>query len=368
MRILLISSLTNDSGSGKRLWSIACELGKLGHRVHFLERAKTGKRKKTENVVYNCSPIISFSLILEILIALVYNSFYSLFIRADVVFVLKPLPNSCIPGLLKKLLGAKVIIDIDDLDYEYYEQGLWKKMLRFFYGFFPPLFNMITVHTEALQDYVTKTIGIPQKNVFFLPQGVDYNDFSKTKRDLRLQKELGLDGYKVLVYAASLGITSDLKYTFEAVKRASEHFSKIKLLVIGGGSCLNSYQKMADEMQIGRDVVFTGYIPHSIVPKYMALGDVALNYYEPNKANKYRSPIKIREYLALGIPVVCNLEGDTYLFSKYVWIFNNQDEYSEQIIATLNDGDNPKVEQGQAFVSQNYNWQTIVADFEKILL
>ena len=36
MRILFISSLTNDSGSAKRLWSIASELGRLGHQIHYL--------------------------------------------------------------------------------------------------------------------------------------------------------------------------------------------------------------------------------------------------------------------------------------------------------------------------------------------
>ncbi|HEB41590.1 MAG TPA: glycosyltransferase [Candidatus Dependentiae bacterium] len=368
MRILLISSLTNDSGSGKRLWSIARELGRLGHCVHYLERAKKGTKKVAQNVVYHSSPVIASSLVLEIFVALIYNTVYCLFIRADIVFVLKPLPNSCIPGLLKRVLGAKIIVDVDDLDFEYYEQGLWKKIVHFCFNYFPPLFNKVSVHTDALKDYMIKTIGLPEKDILFLPQGVDYKLFAQTKKDDHLCKEMGLEGYKVLIYVASLGITSDLNYTFKAVKHVIDRVNNVKLLVIGGGNQLDNYRKMAEDIGIGEKVVFTGYIAHNQVSKYMALGDVALNYYEPNEANKYRSPIKIREYMALGVPVVCNLEGDTYLFAEYVWVFNSLDEYCEQIIAALNNSDNPKVKQGQTFISQNYNWETIAVDFEKTLL
>lgn len=368
MNILLISSLTNDSGSGKRMWSIARELGKLGHSVHFLERAKAGKRKRAKNVIYRSSPLISFSTTLEIFVSLIYNIVYSLFHRFDVVFVLKPLPNSCIPGLLKKLCGTKVIIDIDDLDYEYYKQGLLKNIVRFFCKFSPPFFNKTTVHNEALKKHIVETIGVSEENIYFLRQGVDCHIFPQTERDSCLQQKLGLKGYKVLVYVASLGITSNLKYTFEAVKQVFDRVNNVKLLVIGGGNQLNNYRRMAKDMGIGENVVFTDYIPHSQVSKYMALGDVALNYYEPNEANKYRSPIKIREYMALGVPVVCNLEGDTYLFTEYVWVFNSLDEYREQVIVALNDSDNPKVKQGQAFILDNYNWETIAMDFEKTLL
>lgn len=368
MNILMISSLTSQSGSAVRFWDICLELSKRGHRVYFIERAPISDRKNAKNVTFLRTPVIKWSLPLDILIATIFNFICSLFFSVDIVFVLKPLPNSCIPALFKKLCGAKIILDIDDVDFEYYAKGFFRKIVSLFYKIFPCYFNMITVHTKALKNFVVKELAIQEKKVFFLPQGIDYNIFAQTQRDAQLRQNLGLNGHKVLVIAASLGITTNLKHTFEVLQQLLSGISNIKLLVIGGGSHLDKYQKMTDNMGIRENVVFTDYIPHSQVSKYIALGDVALNYYEPNKANKYRASIKVREYLALGIPVVCNLEGDTHLFSEYVWIFNSLDEYREQIIAALNNGDNPKVKQGQAFISQNYDWKTIAMDFEKTLL
>lgn len=367
MNLLLISSLTEQSGSGKRLWSICRELGKSGNRIHFLERAAPNKRKKAKNVIYHCSPLVPFSLAIEIFLALLYNIAHSFFTRADIVFVLKPFPNSCIPALFKKLLGAKIIVDLDDLDFEYYNKGLSRSIVHLFYKIFPRHFDMITVHTETLKEYVVKELGIQENKVFFLKQGIDYSMFAQTQPDEQLRRDLGLEGFKVLVFAASLGITTELKDTFVVLKQVLSHIRNIKLLIIGGGSHLHEHQKMAGDMGIRENVVFTDYISHNQVPRYLALGDVALNYYEPNEANKYRAPIKIREYLALSIPVVCNLEGDTHLFSKYVWSFHNSKEYQEQTIRALNEPDKSKLEAGREFIAQNYDWAKIVPEFEKAL-
>ena len=171
----------------------------------------------------------------------------------------------------------------------------------------------------------------------------------------------------MLVYAASLGITSNLEPTLAAVRDVIGEMKDVKLLVLGGGVRLGEYRRMADDMGMGDDVVFAGYIPHCQVPKYMALGDVALNYFEDNEANKYRAPIKIREYLALGIPVVCNLVGDTHLFSDYVLPFSDLNEYRAQILRALGERDEARIEAGRMFIAQNYDWAKIVPEFEKAL-
>jgi len=367
MNVLLLSSLTNRSGSAIRFWNICRELGRLEHRVCFLERAPASEKKSATNVTYLRSPMVNWSLPLEILLSTVYNVLRSTFIPADVVFALKPLPNSCLPALLKKLGGAKIILDIDDLDYEYYQDGLLKKIVRLCYDVFPGHFHRITLHTEALRRFVVEKLGVDNNDVIFLPQGINYEYFRSVERDVRLLQALGLEGHKVLVYVASLGITSNLAPTLEAVRDVIGQRKDARLLVIGGGARLDEYRRMAGDMGIGDEVIFTGYVSHDQVPRYMALGDVALNYLEDNEANKYRAPIKVREYLALGIPVVCNLVGDTYLFAEYVLAFSDLDEYRAQILRALEERDEVKIEAGRTFVAQNYDWPKIVPEFEKVL-
>jgi glycosyltransferase involved in cell wall biosynthesis len=206
-----------------------------------------------------------------------------------------------------------------------------------------------------------------EEDIIFLPQGVDYDSFQEGERDMELVRALGLDNCQVLVYTASLGITSNLEPTLAAVRDVIEHRKDIRLLVIGGGARLDEYRRLVKDMGIDDYVVFTGHIPHHQVPGYMALGHVALNYLDDNEANKHRASIKVREYLALGMPVVCNLVGDTFLFSNYVLPFEDLDTYRAQILRALEKRDEVKVAAGRAFIAQNYDWAKIIPEFERAL-
>ena len=117
------------------------------------------------------------------------------------------------------------------------------------------------------------------------------------------------------------------------------------------------------------NVVFTGRIDRSKISKYLALADVAVNYLRNTEANRCRSPIKIREYLALGIPTVCNLIGEVYLFSDYVYGFptGNLKEFRRQMLKALNHPNKKKIRDGKKFVEENFDWKNIVKKFEKDL-
>lgn len=368
MKILVISSLTSRSGSAIRFWSICRELGRLGHRVWFMERAPASDRKIAPNVTHLRSPVIGPSLLLDIMLATVLNTVRAVFIRPDIVFALKPLPNSCLPALAKRWGGAKIVLDVDDLDYEYYQEGLLKRIVKLFYSVFPHRFHKITIHTAPLLRYVQEELGIDVQDTIFLPQGIDYAHFRSVKRDENLAQALGLAGRSVLVYCASLGITSDLRPTLTAVRDVI-HMGRddLMLLVIGGGERLDEYKELADELGIGAHVVFTGHVTHSEVPRYTALGAVALNYLTDNEANRFRAPIKIREYLALGIPVVCNLVGDTGLFRDYVLPFDGPQEYRARILEALEHPHETMIRAGQELIAQEYDWANIVPKFGQTL-
>jgi glycosyltransferase involved in cell wall biosynthesis len=80
-------------------------------------------------------------------------------------------------------------------------------------------------------------------------------------------------------------------------------------------------------------------------------------------ANQYRASIKVREYLAAGLSVVCNPVGEAEIFKDFVTFCSNLEEYPEAISKTLAVKDQDRVRAAQEFVAAEYSWPPIVKDF-----
>jgi hypothetical protein len=121
VKILMLNALTERSGSGVRFWSICQELALRGYSLFFLERSigKNGRRGKSE-LKYR-STVDTGTLWVDILRATLLNLYQGFVFRPHWIFALKPMPNTCLPALfLKYIFKGKIILDIDDLDFEYY--------------------------------------------------------------------------------------------------------------------------------------------------------------------------------------------------------------------------------------------------------
>jgi len=287
--------------------------------------------------------------------------------RPDFIIASKTLPTSCMPAILGKILGRKTILDIDDLEYGYWKGTKFEKPLRFFNRVFPKFFDRITTHTKGLENYIHEELGISKSRIIFLPQGIDYRMFKGVKTGLR--EKLGLRKKKVIVYTAHLGPAAKLDVIFRILKNIIKKRGDLRLIVVGGGEYLDHYKKFAKSLGIETHVIFTGFVDHEDIPEYLAISDVAVNYLEGNLVNKYRSSIKVREYLASGIPVVCNVVSeDLEQFSKYLNSFEtgNLKGMGRQILKAIEKPNKGKISRGKEFVKK-WDWDIIVKDFERKL-
>jgi glycosyltransferase involved in cell wall biosynthesis len=288
--------------------------------------------------------------------------------RTDFIIASKSLPTSCLPAIFGKIFGAKIILDMDDLEYSYWKETRFERVLKLFDKNFPKFFNRVTTHTNGLINYVNKELKIPKKRIIFLPQGIVYEMFQNVKSNLK--KQLGLKDYKIIVYTAHLGVAAKSNVIFKVIKNITKKKNNIKLIVVGGGRYLNYYKKLAKTMHIENNVIFTGYVDHKKISEYLSIADVAINYLEKNLANKYRSSIKVREYIASGVPVVCNIVSDDIeQLSRFLYYFDtgNLKEFEKQIFSALKGSNKKRISEGKNFV-KNWDWKLIVKNFENELL
>lgn len=370
MNILIVSSTQINDGTGIRLQGIAKQLSNR-HNVVIVGTVKEGQKVNLNKARFlgRSTPRIPIPIV-PFVYTFLRNSLNAAKFKADIVIASKATPISVLPALMKKFSTrpVKLIIDIDDLEKGYWKNTALEYPMMVSDIIFPKMFDIITTHSEELKKYLIDELRIPKEKIWFLPQGIELNMFKNVKCDKKLKRKM-FGNRKVIMYIANLGVAAkDLDIIFKIFKSLPNR-KKTVLCIIGSGPLLPHYKKMAKKMRIDDNVIFTGYVERPKIPKYLAMADVAVNYLRDTEANRCRSPIKIREYLALEIPTVCNLIGEVYLFTDYVYGFptGNMKTFRKQMIKALNRTDKKKIKAGKKFVQDNFDWKIIINNFEKQL-
>jgi len=91
---------------------------------------------------------------------------------------------------------------------------------------------------------------------------------------------------------------------FSIVRQAQ----RSRLLIVGVGSDGENLERLADELGIKDEVIFTGRVPDSDLPSCIAAADIGVSPIPPLSFFKVSSPIKLVDYMAMAKPVVATEE------------------------------------------------------------
>jgi glycosyltransferase involved in cell wall biosynthesis len=360
MKILLASPFTSTSGSAIRFWNIAAQFKRRGFSVVYTDRnvPGAGPLYRVAGIDYLPSRT-HLPFVLDILFSTVYT-IVLLFRHLDcrIFYALKPAPNNCCAALLAGLLGKTIILDIDDLDYEYLKPGLKRTLAKFFFELFPRFFPVITCHTPALMAFCRERLHIPESRLYYLAQGVS-DEF------LRLpEKEATPEapGPTSIIYVATLGITSDFDDLLPLLARVLAAFETATVTVVGDGVRRGQFERQVRERGLRQRIRFTGQVPHAELPAIMRRHRIGLNYMRKSTVNDCRAILKIREYLACGLQVVCNDCGDAGLFSAHACVEPDLAAMEQRLTQLLSNPGDVNAG-GRRFIGENYTWETIVDGF-----
>jgi glycosyltransferase involved in cell wall biosynthesis len=356
MKFCVLSSLTARSGSSIRNRGICRALAELGHGVTYLEPLAPGE-EAAPSAGFSHEPVLVGSArpLFWMLPAALANLARLRALKPDAVLVMKPFPHTALPALLaRRSCGAKVVVDFDDLDSGYAAGPLVRWLLAQMQLFFLRRADLICVHNAALREYL-EAEGLAREKISFLGQGIGLENYAP-RPGAGPALPPGWDGATVLVYAAHLGPAAALEPLFEIVAGLTGNF---RLLVIGGGAQLEDFKTLARRLGAEGRTHFTGYLSHPETIAWLRRGHIALNYlYEEQTRDRFRSQIKIREYLALGLPVVSSRGGDIELFREFVEIAGDKADFSGRIMKLAADLPSAaaRAARGRAWVTEKYSW------------
>ena len=158
----------------------------------------------------------------------------------------------------------------------------------------------------SMKDHLLEK-GISSKKMIVLPQGVDMERFlSADGQSIRTKYEL--DGSKVIVYSGKMDKERNLDILIRAFADVRKK-NDAKLLMVGDGNDKKNLIRLAEELGVASDILFVGWFVQSKVPNFIAAADIGVCLVlPPLEFYMKSSPLKMLEYMALGKPVVANLE------------------------------------------------------------
>lgn len=136
-------------------------------------------------------------------------------------------------------------------------------------------------------------------NTFVIRHGTDWRHF-RTALDpnLMIPNEVADLPHPIIGFHGLLADWVD----FELIRKVAEHFSQGSVVLVGKTS-VDAEQKVKILNGVP-NVHFLGRKPYAELPAFCKAFDVAINPFAINELTLAANPLKVREYLAAGLPVV----------------------------------------------------------------
>ena len=220
-------------------------------------------------------------------------------------------------AIAKRLRGGQLVFDIRGfMPEEYTDAGVWPENGYLYRGlkrverYLLKVSDGFVLLTEKARGIVFP--GCSDRDKFgrpieVIPCCVDFERFDsagQTSRD-SLRTELNLTGRRVIVYVGSFGgwYMTDEMTDFLAVAHEQDPATFSMILTQSPRKMV--IDRMSSPGIEPKNFLVTEVAPDE-VPRYLKAADMAISFIKPCYSKQASSPTKIAEYLASGLPVVCN--------------------------------------------------------------
>jgi glycosyltransferase involved in cell wall biosynthesis len=235
--------------------------------------------------------------------------------RPDAIHVCKPQPINGLAGLIAaRILRRPLFVDCDD--YEAANNrfgGVWqRRIVEFWEDRLPLRARAVTVNTHFLEQRC-RTIGMDPARICYVPNGISAEQLEPPdrRRVAGLHAALGLADRPVVLYVGALSeVSHNVGLLLEAFARLAHTNGDAGLLLVGDGDDRGQLQRRAHDLGIAERVIFTGAVPAAQVPLFLALASCSVDPVGDTDVARGRSPLKIVESMAAGVPVVTGDVGD----------------------------------------------------------
>jgi glycosyltransferase involved in cell wall biosynthesis len=222
---------------------------------------------------------------------------------------------------------------------------------------------------EAVQF---RNMGVPDERISVIPNGIDLLECANLPPKDSFKKEFGVKrNQRIVLYLGRIHKTKGIDFLIKAYALLIEdsRFHDVTLVIAGpNDSYVNEARILTNALGVSNRVVFTGFLNE--YEKVSAICDSSV-VVSPEKFNVFL--VVPLEAAALGKPVIVS---NTNYISRIVREgkfgfsvdYGNTKELAEKMGKLLGDSNFTidMSQNGRSFVSKNFNWNTIITNFEKL--
>ena len=242
--------------------------------------------------------------------------------RPDIVVATSPqFFTACAGYLVSRLRNAPFVFELRDLWPESIravgamKQSTLLDWLEKLELFLYRKARMVVSVTEAFKRNLVERRIEPSK-IHVVTNGADLSLFRPQCKDVDLVRSLGLTGKFVAGYIGTHGMAHALETLLEAARLLQEEKrDDIHFLFLGDGASKANLQRCAVGMGL-RNVTFVDTVPKAEVVKYWSLLDVSIIHLRKTDLFTTVIPSKLFECMAMGIPVVHGVAGESAAIVK----------------------------------------------------
>ena len=333
MRIVFLCTSSLDYPSPRGRWlPLARYLAQAGHEPHMLMLHPTFDRLRRRRFViegmhcayvgqmhvyglpgerrhFSASELAAVSLRGALALALA-----TVRLRPDVIHVAKPQPINGLAGVLAAQSGGALYVDCDDYEAEANRFGsAWQqRVVAWWEDQLPRMARGVSVNTRFLYNRLHR-LGIPERRLRYVPNGVDIERCMPcdVRRVRALRAALGLTDNPTAVYLGAISsVAHGVHLLIDAWTLLRERMPSARLVIIGDGDDRPALMTYARMRGLQQTVIWAGRVPAEAAPAWLAVGDCSVDPVDDTPAAAARSPLKIVESMAAGVPVVTGDVGD----------------------------------------------------------
>ncbi len=292
---------------------------------------------------------------------------YSLFSRINNInqhIVLKPFKHwlsktganpACIMSALNPFMGLGVNKFFPDVPHIYYcfDEIRAAHWLKIFGGqaekqLFPALDAAVFT-----SDYLQAIKGHMVKQSTVIKNGVHFDDFVKHRRKSQMNSP------RKVGYLGSIDDRFDVNLMEEVIKNLPDIMFHFVGRVV--------WQVVPDRLRKYNNVIFSPPVPAAEVPPIMGSMDIGIIPYIKNDFTKAVYPLKVNEYLSVGLPVIMTSFADLPDFAGIVDLADDPASFIQCINNILATDCEEKIAERLAFSSAN-SWKSRALSLERYLL
>jgi glycosyltransferase involved in cell wall biosynthesis len=142
------------------------------------------------------------------------------------------------------------------------------------------------------------------KKVSLIPNGVETDRFSAERKKKQPPHP------PTIIYTGTIDNRWGIDLAIEAMPQILTKCPNTQLVIVGEGLDEENLKAQANALGLAGSVNFLGKRPYEELPSIMANADIGVASSRPDIFRHYASPLKLIEYMAAGLAVICSGGGE----------------------------------------------------------